>query len=94
MEFIAHKRENGDIQTLKEHSKNTAELCEKFAITPFKSLAYLCGLLHDFGKYQKDFQDRINGKNIAVEHSICGAELVGEKYKQNRIGSLIAQYII
>ncbi|MDA3047617.1 CRISPR-associated endonuclease Cas3'' [Campylobacter sp. JMF_08 NE1] len=94
MVFIAHKRENGDIQTLKEHSQNSAILCENFATTPFKSLAYLCGLLHDLGKYQKDFQAKINGKNIRVEHSICGAQCTREKYAQNPYGSLIAQYAI
>ncbi|MDA3057603.1 CRISPR-associated helicase Cas3' [Campylobacter sp. VBCF_05 NA6] len=94
MVFIAHKRENGDIQTLKEHSQNSAILCENFATAPFKSLAYLCGLLHDLGKYQKDFQARINGKNIRVEHSICGAQCAREKYAQNPVGSLIAQYAI
>lgn len=91
--YIAHKREQDNkIQTVKEHSNQTAEICEKCSIKELKNIAYNIGLLHDVGKYQKSFQERINGKNIRVEHSMCGA-LVAEK-KYSRILRLLFQYCI
>ena len=74
--YIAHRKDKNnveEIQTVKEHSKNTAEMARYFAIQPLKDYIYLMGLLHDIGKYQSSFQDRIEGKNIRVEHSTCGA---------------------
>ena len=38
--------------------------------------AQLAGLLHDLGKYDPNFQLRLNGNLISVEHSIAGAALV------------------
>lgn len=38
------------------------------------------GLLHDIGKYQESFQQRIDGEYIQVEHSICGAITARELY--------------
>ena len=35
----------------------------------------LAGLLHDLGKYDPDFQLRLDGSLISVEHSIAGAAL-------------------
>ncbi len=75
MIYKAHVQEqSGDIQTVKEHSENTAALCREFAVEPMKDLLYIIGLMHDIGKYQPAFQQRINGKKIKVEHSICGAQ--------------------
>lgn len=79
--YKAHVNEfTGVIQTVKEHSENTAELCREFAIPPLKDVMYSMGLLHDIGKFQKAFQDRIDGANIRVEHSACGAIVANEKY--------------
>lgn len=91
--YKAHINEQTqEIQTVKEHSVNTAILCRKFAVVPLKEIAYVTGLLHDVGKYQKTFQKRINGRNIHVEHSTCGAVAV----KQNFEGamSVLMQYCI
>lgn len=91
--YKAHKNEQtNEIQTVKEHSENTAQLCEAFAIEPLKKVAYVMGLLHDVGKYQKSFQKRIDGKNIRVEHSTCGAVVAKEKY--NSVLGLLMQYCI
>ncbi len=72
--FIAHIREKDNkIQTVEEHSKQTAVICQKNSIDELKNIAYNIGLLHDVGKYQNSFQNRIRGENIRVEHSTCGA---------------------
>ena len=83
---------NDEVQTVKEHSENTASLCEKYSIYELKKVMYSMGLLHDIGKYQFSFQERINGKNIKVEHSTCGAIEAGKKYK-NAL-ALIMMYCI
>lgn len=72
--YIAHINEDtGAIQTVQEHSENTADLCRQFAIPVLKDFMYTIGLLHDVGKFKEDFQRRINGENSRVEHSTCGA---------------------
>ena len=80
-EYIAHINERNEIQTIKEHSEKTAELCREFAIFELKNLMYNIGLFHDIGKYQHSFQKRINGSNIKIEHSICGAMELEKVYK-------------
>lgn len=93
MEYKAHIDENsGEIQTVKEHSENTALLCRQFSFPDFKDMMYAMGLLHDIGKYQALFQERINGKNIKVEHSGCGAKVAIEKYP-SVVGYLMAYCI-
>lgn len=82
----------GDIQTVKQHSENTADLCREFAIPVLKDFMYIMGLLHDIGKYQMSFQQKIDGKNIRVEHSACGALAAQELYP-DAIG-LMMEYCI
>jgi CRISPR-associated endonuclease/helicase Cas3 len=75
--YYAHtiEEENEDKwQTVKSHSENVAELVKKFSSQwCTEEYAENLGLLHDVGKYQDDFQCRLRGVNIPVEHSICGA---------------------
>lgn len=92
MEMIAHKREDGTVQTVAEHLKGTADLAEQFAIPPLKNLLKNSGLLHDVGKYQKSFQKRIRGKNIRVDHSTCGA--ITAEHDFDAFEALILEYII
>ena len=80
--YIAHRNEHtGLIQTVKEHSENTAALCREYAVPELKAFMYAVGLLHDCGKYQTSFAKRINGANIRVEHSTCGALAAREQYE-------------
>lgn len=69
---IAHKREqDSKTQSLKEHLEGTAEKARHFGGS-FNNggYAYACGLLHDIGKYSKDFQKKIiNSSNSRVDHS-------------------------
>lgn len=88
--YIAHKNEfTKAVQTVKEHSENTAMLCREYAIPEFKDFMYIMGLYHDIGKYQPSFQKRINGANICVEHSTCGALAVKEIYGKNQMSDLM-----
>lgn len=78
---IAHKNEfTGLIQTVKEHCEKTAVLCREFSVPELKDFMFAIGLLHDVGKYQESFTKRINGANIRVEHSTCGALAARENY--------------
>lgn len=72
-QFIAHISDSGKVQSVAEHSLNTAAAAADFSIAELRQINYLCGLLHDVGKYSSEFQRRIRGENIRVEHSICGA---------------------
>ncbi len=40
---------------------------------------YLAGLWHDLGKFQAEFQRRLAGENIAVQHSGAGAALAARR---------------
>ncbi len=92
--YKAHKNEKtGEVQTVREHSQNTADFCREFAIPILKETMYTMGMLHDVGKYQESFQRRIDGENVKVEHSGCGALVAKERYKDNAVG-LLMQYCI
>lgn len=75
--YIAHLKQTeqgvNEVQTVKQHCIQTAELAASFAVEPLKDIAYDCGCLHDAGKYQSSFQKRIRGMNIHVDHSTAGA---------------------
>lgn len=75
--YYAHTRvgkSEKEWQTVKEHSKNVAELVKDFSSSwCTEEYAENLGRLHDIGKYQSDFQSRLRGANISVEHSIGGA---------------------
>ena len=93
--YIAHRNEtSGAVQTVKEHCENTAELCRDFSIPELKDFMYAVGLLHDVGKFQDSFVKRINGANIKVEHSICGALAAKEKYAVPPPMALMMEYCI
>lgn len=88
-EYIAHINEYTDaIQTVQQHSFQTAVLCREYAIPAFKDFLYVVGLLHDIGKYMDEFQKRIRGAQIRVEHSMCGAIAAGELFP-NVMGLMI-----
>ena len=93
MIYKAHVCETtGEVQTIKEHSENTAELCRSFAMPDLREILYTIGLTHDVGKFQHTFQRRIDGDNVKIEHSICGAREV-QKLHKNALGLLMAYCI-
>lgn len=59
MKYIAHKND-GREQSVKEHLEGTAKLAGAFAAKFDKEeWGYCCGMLHDIGKYSKEFQRKI-----------------------------------
>ena len=80
-EYIAHINEySGQVQSVREHSENTAKICREFSVPELADFMYALGLQHDIGKYQPSFQRRIRGANVRVEHSGCGALVAKERY--------------
>lgn len=62
----------------------------KAAVFGAQDLAEPQGRLHDVGKYTHDYQRRIAGDAIRVDHATRGAMLAVERYKNSRIGFLLA----
>lgn len=80
MDYYAHSGTPGDTrdwQPLREHLMAVAALAAGMA-RPFglEKAAYLAGLLHDLGKYTPEFQKRLTGADVRVDHSTAGAALL------------------
>lgn len=72
-ELLAHIAEDGRVQTVEEHLRNTAERCMGFARSfGAEEQGRLIGLAHDIGKCTAEFQKRLNGGKI-VDHASAGA---------------------
>ncbi|CCG39874.1 CRISPR-associated helicase/endonuclease Cas3 [Magnetospirillum molischianum] len=76
--YFAHSlREESDKtgwQKLSDHANGTAELAASFArVFKAERAASVAAILHDLGKYCPEFQERLNGADIKVDHSIAGA---------------------
>lgn len=79
MRYIAHK--DGDReQSIQEHLYGTAQVAASFAAEFDKEeWGYCCGMLHDIGKYSKEFQRKIqDNTNEMVDHSTAGAKVCQE----------------
>ena len=90
--FFAHstqRNDRSDWQPLAEHLQNVAALAaDRATIFGASELARVAGLLHDLGKYSDEFQRRIAGDAIRVDHATHGARLSVERYMP--IGTLLA----
>lgn len=87
MAFPAHIRSgtNGRaVQTATEHSRNTASIAaSRLSGIGLKKTGYLLGLLHDCGKFKKEFSDYLsdpNGVRGSVNHTFAGCRLLLERY--------------
>ncbi|HKL11832.1 MAG TPA: CRISPR-associated helicase Cas3' [Clostridia bacterium] len=82
--YYAHSGLNSDKsdwQTLKDHLINVSEIAGGFAdIFSAREIAEMAGLLHDIGKYSIEFQTRLEGMNIRVNHSSAGAKEAVEMF--------------
>lgn len=76
MQFYAHTKEGSEEewQTIREHAENVARLCVEFSERwCTREYAENLGLLHDVGKYQAGFQERLRDPSVHIEHAFCGA---------------------
>ncbi len=94
--YYAHSTDDPgkhDWQTLQEHLQNVADIASAFA-GDFNAgeLAYAGGLLHDIGKYSPEFQRRLEGASIQVNHSTAGAREARSMYPGHL--SRVLEYII
>ncbi|MDR1184130.1 MAG: CRISPR-associated helicase Cas3' [Coriobacteriales bacterium] len=93
--YLAHRSADGtEVQLLTEHLEGVAVRAREFA-SAFDAgdLAYACGSVHDIGKYSDEFQRRINGANISVDHSTAGAQLVCS-LDTGYLGTLVAYCVM
>ena len=76
-------------QELDKHLLCVAKLAARFAKAfGSESWGYCAGLWHDLGKYQAEFQQRLLGSKVSVEHSGTGAALAFKK--SNEFGTPLA----
>ncbi|HHV93699.1 MAG TPA: CRISPR-associated helicase Cas3' [Firmicutes bacterium] len=96
MTYYAHSRENAsekEWQPLVTHLQNTAKLAARFADKFCAGhFGYVLGLLHDIGKYSEEFQRRLKGCMIRVDHSTSGAQQAVKLYG-TAVGRLLAYAI-
>ena len=82
-EFDAHTLESEPPkkwQSLEEDLLGVARFAASFAgAFGSESWGYLAGLWHDLGKYQIEFQQRLLGSQVSVEHSGAGAALAARR---------------
>ncbi|HIH03827.1 MAG TPA: CRISPR-associated endonuclease Cas3'' [Methanoregulaceae archaeon] len=63
-----------DWQPLSEHLENVAAIAgEQAAVFGAREWGEVAGRLHDLGKYSREFQSRLEGSPIRVDHSTAGA---------------------
>jgi CRISPR-associated endonuclease/helicase Cas3 len=98
--YYAHSvkdRDDSHWQVLKEHLEQVAALAAAMAEPlGLGKAAFLAGLFHDLGKYTADFQKRLTGAEIRVDHSTAGAWHILETVQgQDRfVAELIAYAIL
>lgn len=82
MVYYAKSKDEDLPVTVSEHCDAVAELARTYGEgLGIGTEAYLCGLMHDFGKYSDLFQDVLRGKRIHVDHAVPGAAMLGH-YRQ------------
>jgi CRISPR-associated endonuclease/helicase Cas3 len=69
-------------ETMSEHEERVASRCREFLARINPSLApwgEILGRWHDIGKYQPEFQRKLAGEAIQIEHAGAGAAIAAEK---------------
>ncbi|MCC4767038.1 CRISPR-associated helicase Cas3' [Methanosarcina sp. DH1] len=94
--YYAHstdRQDKSDWQPLKVHLENVADIASGFSREfNAEQFGYASGLLHDIGKYSPEFQRRLDGVKIRVDHSTAGAQEARKLY--GIFQSRILEYII
>jgi len=93
--YFAHSTEDsgkGDWQPLDQHLSEVARRCGEFA-SRFGAERWgrVCGLLHDLGKFSREFQSRLEGGR-RVDHATAGARRAVELFGPG-LGRLLAYAI-
>ncbi|SDU13421.1 CRISPR-associated endonuclease Cas3'' [Nitrosomonas ureae] len=93
--YYAHSGKLEDLsdgQTLLAHLSKVSEMAEQNAHWfGAKELAKYAGLLHDLGKYCPEFQRRLQGGKIRVDHATAGAQVAAARWQL--MGKLLAYCI-
>lgn len=89
MTFYAHsENKRGEWHILADHLRSTAKIAESFGRNSIeREIFRYCGMIHDLGKYQNEFQDylKYGGKRGSVPHAAFGA---GFGYRQTKLDSI------
>lgn len=97
MMYYGHSRKDkpkSEWQPLIEHLTNTANLAEKFgADAGVSELARTAALLHDIGKYSKEFQRRLDGSGQKVDHATGGAKEIRNLFNQDQNQKYFAEIL-
>ena len=105
MKYYAHSlpgKPAAEWQVLEDHLRNVAELARQFA-EPFGAAewAYAAGIVHDIGKYSREFQEMLIGSadnetssehTRGPDHSSAGAQVMDARFA-NGLGKLLAYAI-
>ncbi|MEW6406059.1 MAG: CRISPR-associated helicase Cas3', partial [Chloroflexota bacterium] len=108
--LIAHVRKDKKEQSLVTHLTETSQLAERLtAKVGMPEVGKIMGLLHDFGKASKEYQDYLKtneglinpdedgysqAKRGEIDHSTAGAQLIYEKlYGRGQEGNILAQFL-
>lgn len=93
--LTARTKTNSDrTETLAEHSLNVSKKTSEFCITHgLSSSGTLAGLVHDYGKANPEWQNKINKKAAPPNHSIFGAQLLEEYFGDSPLERISAQII-
>ena len=104
-EYIAHflkEDQKIHIQSVAEHNWNVACLASNNApLQELVEIAWLCGILHDAGKYGEDFQDYIkramNEEKVypgEVTHSTAGGALMGKYVSRSNLTQIVQMAVL
>jgi len=95
--YYAHSRKGEDKfrwQLLKDHLNNTANLAEAFGTDAgISELAKMAALLHDIGKYSKEFQRRLDGSGGKVDHATAGAKEIRALFNKDQNQKFLADML-
>lgn len=93
MRYYAHTSDKKPWQTMSEHLNSTAMMTAEFS-SAFNAgeWGYCCGLFHDLGKYSHEFQKKLTGSPIKVDHSSAGGQEACKLFGP-AVGKLVAYCI-
>jgi CRISPR-associated endonuclease/helicase Cas3 len=96
-QYYAHSKPNLDEsewQLLIDHLRETGELAFTLGEDAGVSeLAKTAAMLHDIGKYSKEFQARLRGSNRRVDHATAGAREIMKLFPNDPFAELLSYCI-